>query len=273
MKDGPVEQVVALEAAQWSVAVGIEMGPSRTAAMGAASRTSHLLLEIATKGLLFVYLLSFYPAAQSEAVNFRDYSGRIGHRCPPYQFDCDPNRPLPLCVPLIALRNCRVDCPNMSDEWCGFGKVLCDTKLSGLPCGRCVRFEEMETRCRDHRWKALCNVSGSIKCSSTANCVLPQWLLDGKDDCGDGSDEEPCRLIECSTTTIASATSTTAATSVPPENSTPVGVSSAPGIRICETGEFRCLSGECVEEGRVLDGVKDCWDSSDESKLILMNDY
>ncbi|ETN74372.1 Low-density lipoprotein receptor domain class A [Necator americanus] len=148
----------------------------------------------------------------------------------------------------------------------------------------------METRCRDHRWKALCNVSGSIKCSSTANCVLPQWLLDGKDDCGDGSDEgkyricsrtfvkcfhgisEPCRLIECSTTIIASATSTTAATSVPPENSTPVGVSSAPGIRICETGEFRCLSGECVEEGRVLDGVKDCWDSSDEKYCELVSE-
>ncbi|EYC43358.1 hypothetical protein Y032_0496g2479 [Ancylostoma ceylanicum] len=137
----------------------------------------------------------------------------------------------------------------------------------------------MDVRCRDQRWKALCEVPGSVKCSTTPNCVLPQWILDGKDDCGDGSDEEPCRLTECapSTTSTLPLFNTSAAittTAVTTEKTLlTTGPAKPPEIRpACDIGEFRCLSGDCVDGTRVLDGKPDCFDNSDERYCELYSD-
>ncbi|EYC43357.1 hypothetical protein Y032_0496g2479 [Ancylostoma ceylanicum] len=127
--------------------------------------------------------------------------------------------------------------------------------------------------------KALCEVPGSVKCSTTPNCVLPQWILDGKDDCGDGSDEEPCRLTECapSTTSTLPLFNTSAAittTAVTTEKTLlTTGPAKPPEIRpACDIGEFRCLSGDCVDGTRVLDGKPDCFDNSDERYCELYSD-
>lgn len=34
--------------------------------------------------------------------------------------------------------------------------------------------------------------TGFIKCNSTSLCVLPTWICDGSNDCGDYSDELKC---------------------------------------------------------------------------------
>uniref|UniRef100_A0A0K0DFL0 Low-density lipoprotein receptor domain class A n=1 Tax=Angiostrongylus cantonensis TaxID=6313 RepID=A0A0K0DFL0_ANGCA len=46
--------------------------------------------------------------------------------------------------------------------------------------------------------KSLCEVEGTVKCARTPNCVLPHWILDGKDDCEDGSDEGGTYKLMCS---------------------------------------------------------------------------
>ncbi|KHJ89150.1 Low-density lipoprotein receptor domain class A [Oesophagostomum dentatum] len=184
-----------------------------------------------------------------------------------------------------VLRNCRPGCP-VKCGWCGVGRVPCDTRPRGVPCGRCVRIEDATKKCRDQKWKELCNVEGTIKCATTQNCVLPQWILDGKDDCGDGSDEEPCRLVECVTsstadpeTTPAETTTTVVATTKPRLRTTTTTVTTTTTTtkvltlpseigESCEFGQFRCLSGECIDGAKVLNGVKDCFDNSDESEPL-----
>lgn len=37
--------------------------------------------------------------------------------------------------------------------------------------------------------KTVCNMAGSWKCKNGTGCIMSQWLLDGRKDCPDGSDE------------------------------------------------------------------------------------
>lgn len=39
----------------------------------------------------------------------------------------------------------------------------------------------------------------------------------------------------------------------------------------CEAGEFRCLSGECIDGSLVLDGKQDCYDNTDEGNVEAPN--
>jgi hypothetical protein len=91
---------------------------------------------------------------------------------------------------------------------CGTGLTLCDVNVLGdaYQCGKCVGTALIAT-CLDRRCKSngsrnacvpiflasvafLCSSTTSVfQCTTTMNCVLDDWLLDGSNECGDWSDE------------------------------------------------------------------------------------
>uniref|UniRef100_A0A914V7M5 Fibrinogen C-terminal domain-containing protein n=1 Tax=Plectus sambesii TaxID=2011161 RepID=A0A914V7M5_9BILA len=144
-------------------------------------------------------LLAFFgfpplPQAQTNVIDSADYPTRIPGQCGSdlSQFDCGNGS----CIPVTLVRDCVINCPDGSDEECGEGQLLCDNNMpspGGNGCGICVENTPTGvTACMDRRWAAVCEQENVFKCECTMNCVYPGWLLDGADDCGDGSDENPC---------------------------------------------------------------------------------
>ncbi|CAI4231211.1 unnamed protein product [Auanema sp. JU1783] len=188
----------------------------------------------------------------------QDYPAHVTFRCPFNQFDCDPTSFIPTCISFSLVRNCIKDCPNGADELCGRGQIFCDQGTEHFQCGQCVPAQDQLQACYDRKWQKLCSKDDSVRCLSTVNCVLQEWLSDGKDDCGDGSDEDPCTtgIINCQTD---SSNITLETTTTVPTNKT------ATIPKSCELGQFRCQSGECIDSAEVLDEKKDCIDGSDEN--------
>uniref|UniRef100_F1L435 Angiopoietin-4 n=1 Tax=Ascaris suum TaxID=6253 RepID=F1L435_ASCSU len=200
----------------------------------------------------------FFPLSFANTPLSTEYQGHLEGRCEG-GFDCDPQGPL-TCVPLSAIRDCIADCPNRADEKCGTNAVLCDERVQN-GCGKCVRKELVDTYCSDHRWRNLCDEPEHFRCATTENCVLPEWLNDGVNDCADGSDEDPC--LTGRGICINGTRSSTMVTSPNPSFTTEVTLEGHKGK--CVEGEFRCENGnECLPIAYVLDGIAQCSDKSDE---------
>ncbi|KAK6102839.1 Fibrinogen beta and gamma chains C-terminal globular domain family protein [Brugia pahangi] len=194
---------------------------------------------------------------------FTEYPGHIGGRCVA-SFDCDPSGPL-VCITLTAVRDCFADCPNAADEECPVNKVLCDSKVSN-GCGKCVKMEERDMLCSDRRWRNICTETDHFKCLSTDNCILPQWIGDGVDDCADGSDEgSKCYSDVQNLCALALPGCNQTGTSPTTASPFDVGAPIERPIEGCLEDEFQCIiSHECISIVNVLDGIEQCNDGSDE---------
>ncbi|CAD6190625.1 unnamed protein product [Caenorhabditis auriculariae] len=114
-------------------------------------------------------------------------------RCHQGDYDCG----LGQCVPMGRFHDGKIDCYDGSDEWCFFGQISCGAYCADiqhtLPC---VLYPKCDGTSKQLPWcnlskEKLCSGKKSFPCKGYGECVLWDWLLDGKKDCMDGSDEDP----------------------------------------------------------------------------------
>ncbi|CAJ0581056.1 unnamed protein product, partial [Mesorhabditis spiculigera] len=166
---------------------------------------------------------------------------------------------------------------------CQVGEVLCDAFLGD--CGKCVPQKESSIRCIDRKYVSLCSEPGTVKCTTTENCVFEKWLADGQNDCGDGSDEEPCAsgILKCNsetskaTTTTITEPPTTAYVSNTKNVTTRQPQTTVPNLgsdidKPCPPGHFQCSNGDCIKFAKILDGNNDCKDKMDEIYCTVEDD-
>ncbi|XP_069586533.1 SCO-spondin-like [Ranitomeya imitator] len=96
--------------------------------------------------------------------------------------------------------------------------------------------------------RTLCSL-GQFACAAFG-CINGAEVCDGRDNCGDGSDERHCG-------------SSSTVSAFAPSRYVPT-----PGPIMCSSKQFLCSSGECVSMERQCDLQKDCADGSDEDGCV-----
>uniref|UniRef100_UPI00358E1ABB prolow-density lipoprotein receptor-related protein 1 isoform X2 n=1 Tax=Myxine glutinosa TaxID=7769 RepID=UPI00358E1ABB len=126
--------------------------------------------------------------------------------CAPDEFRCGDMT----CISNATRCNQVMDCDDASDE---------------IYCG--------PSDCQHYHRLGIVGKGPYVSCNSTSLCILPVWICDGVDDCGDFADERNC--------------------------------ANKRGSNVCPEGFFVCPSGRCIPLSWVCDGEVDCEDSADEN--------
>ncbi|KFO60654.1 Low-density lipoprotein receptor-related protein 2, partial [Corvus brachyrhynchos] len=166
--------------------------------------------------------------------------------CTPGMVRCDEGK----CILESLMCDDKDDCLDGTDEPSTCGELhaaagCCPSGVMGQPrnclhaCSCQVCSARVDIRSGDLYWLAFLHLSCSrthVLCRDGTGCVAQEYLCDGEKDCADGSDEDGCAQL-CNT----------------PGQPAP-----------CQSHEYPCGLGSCLNVSLVCNGRQDCADGSDE---------
>ncbi|XP_050293231.1 modular serine protease-like [Anthonomus grandis grandis] len=121
-----------------------------------------------------------------------------------------------------------------------------------------------------------------FQCSTNPDCILSDYLCDGKDDCSDGSDERqsvcsqmvcPEYLFSCDYGACVNGNSRCDGKKDCKDNSDENGCPSRfdKVNTNCRSDQFECDNGQCIETDGRCNGIAECEDKSDETERLCLN--
>ncbi|XP_010075590.1 PREDICTED: low-density lipoprotein receptor-related protein 2-like, partial [Pterocles gutturalis] len=214
---------------------GVPQCPDASDEMGCWSPTQECALrcDAATRCVPESWLCD----GHADCLDHADEQGCAPKKCSPAEFPCQSGQCVALALRCDGDRDCR---DGSDEEGCAVPRpLLCRTGEVACPhSGECVPEAwrcDGATDCRDGtdeqgcpREEGLCR-DQEWGCSHGHECIPDVWHCDGESDCTDGSDEAGCQPAPC------------------------------------QSHEYPCRLGPCLNVSLVCDGQRDCADGSDEA--------
>ncbi|XP_078716677.1 prolow-density lipoprotein receptor-related protein 1-like isoform X3 [Lampetra fluviatilis] len=189
------------------------------------------------------------------------------------------------CMETVKLCNGVNDCGDNSDEiacnnsTCGADEFRCGDGsciANVTRCNQVVDCDDIsdETGCGPmnctHYHRLGVQASGYVSCNSTSLCVLPAWICDGANDCGDYADEKNCKKKSGSPGCSPDYFNCPSGPCIPTawkcdrEPDCDDGADELNCDMLCAVDHFECDNGKCITKRWMCDGEDDCGDRSDE---------